>query len=192
MYNLRQSPATAARRPALYVVHYRECLEDERFEKVTISSLVYEHFNACFTTYLKRLTELGQPSLPPPPMLGMTGSPAQSKYGGMALGLLPSPHAQPPPPPLQQWDSSNGLVYSGSSTPYEVMVDEAFAQQYQHYVQPPGSQAGMYHQALQQMHMQGSSRSVSLSNNVSTAATSTEQFPDADYFDAEVTPALFR
>ena len=42
----------------LYLVHYRECPEDERFEKHTLSSIIFEKYNQLYGSYIRQRAAL--------------------------------------------------------------------------------------------------------------------------------------
>jgi hypothetical protein len=41
-----------------YLVHYRECPEDERFEKHTLSSIIFEKYNQLYGSYIRQRAAL--------------------------------------------------------------------------------------------------------------------------------------
>jgi hypothetical protein len=170
-------------KPPVYLVHYRECQEDERFEKVTVSTLIYQHFNACFSHYLQRQSELL-----PPAAVASVGSPQHSKYSPVGTTTGMGGLAMPLPPQAPVWDSNmtNSLVYSGNSTPYSVA--DASLLQYTH-----GASSLLYH-SLEHANSQQLSTSEPSGadlHNISTGeagvvGTKGHFEGDMDYLDSEV------
>jgi hypothetical protein len=171
-------------KPPVYLVHYRECQEDERFEKVTVSALIYQHFNACFSHYLQRQSEL----LPPAAVAG-TGSPQHGKYSPVGTTTGMGGLAMPLPPQAPVWDSNmtNSLVYSGSSTPYSVA--DASLLQYTHEA-PALLYQGHMHNNMQQPSSSRENIGAGLQNSnpdeACTMGTKGQFDGDMDYLDSEV------